>query len=149
MPALLSNKRASLPSLDPGLFSVIWLGPHLRFRPPGAHYSLHCMLLPLCSFFAYEPILKALQSMRSIPLAQHLLQQLPSSAADSAAGSNPSTAMQSMQAALARPLDPIELPAYLESAARPGRLDLRCLLDKAKMDDLPSAERQRRVGGWV
>ena len=106
------------------------------------------MLLPLCSFFAYEPILKALQSMRSIPLAQHLLQQLPSSAADSAAGS-PTSALQSMQAALARPLDPIELPAYLESAARPGRLDLRCLLDKAKMDGLPSAERQRRVGGWV
>ena len=89
--------------------------------PFGTHYSLYCMLLPLHSFFAYEPILKALQSMRSIPLAQHLLQQLPSSAADSAATGSPSSAMQSMQAALARPLDPIELPAYLESAARPPR----------------------------
>jgi hypothetical protein len=110
------------------------------------------------SFFAYEPILKALQATTDLPLAHHLLPALASQAAAAAASKleeverTPSVFSifkQAFRAPAAAPqraaaATPVDVPAYL--AAGNVRYDLTILLDRGRMELLSEAERFRYVG---
>ena len=77
------------------------------------------------SFFAYQPILAALQGAagRTLPLAQYLA-----------------------PAEGAQPRD-VEVLAYLADARR--TLSLTKLCDEGKLRGLPELEAQRWVAGWI
>jgi hypothetical protein len=90
------------------------------------------------SFFAYEPILKALQATTDLPLAHHLLPTLSSQAAAAEAAESSSAAGLQSAAVTA-----VDVPAYL--AGGNVRYDLRLLLDDGKLNQLPEAEQTR----WV
>lgn len=73
------------------------------------------------SFFAYEPFLKALQKIQTLPLAQHLLLQMHE-------GSEAAVRKE-----LSRAPSSLQLPAYLEGTPS---IDLNCLADQKKMASL-------------
>jgi hypothetical protein len=94
------------------------------------------------SFFAYEPILKALQAATDLPLAHHILPSLPSVPGDGA-GAAVAAAAAAAGPSSAAPagVKRVEVPAYL--AGGDVQYDLTLLLDRERMGLLTKAERAR------
>jgi hypothetical protein len=108
------------------------------------------------SFFAYDPILKALQAATDIPLAHHILPSLAARAPEQQAGQKQDLmarirlrmqglGLEGLPDAVvgAAAVTRMEVPAYL--AGGNACYDLTLLLDKSRMAQLPAAEQIRSV----
>ncbi|KXZ53505.1 hypothetical protein GPECTOR_7g955 [Gonium pectorale] len=97
------------------------------------------------SFFAYEPVLRALQSMSVIPLARHIVPGCEEPRSPTQTGSRAAAALLGFSRSQQPPPQPHapelpELPAYLADSPV---VDLRHIADRERVMQLPAQERSR------
>ncbi|GAX83659.1 hypothetical protein CEUSTIGMA_g11084.t1 [Chlamydomonas eustigma] len=97
------------------------------------------------SFFAYEHILKAIQAMRTLPLARHLLPQHLPEVGDSNSKVSVASTKILHDALSQQPQNKpavMDLPVYLEEQLG-SKLDMSCLIDENKISKLPDSDQRR------